>query len=142
MPLLLADEPTAGLDPVACTRIEDLIVKTTTVAQGCSVVVSHVRSTIERSAERVVMLYDGRFQWEGSVDAFRTTDNPYVVQFRTGSLRGPMQPAEHLTAMRRSVRDAIVGFTLIGSIIGFASTALWLKAFDWGQPLDPDRPVR
>ncbi len=94
-PLLLYDEPTAGLDPVACTRIEDLIVKTTTVAQGCSVVVSHVRSTIERSAERVVMLYDGKFQWEGSVDAFRSTDNPYVVQFRTGSLRGPMQPAEH-----------------------------------------------
>ena len=63
MPLLLYDEPTAGLDPVACTRIEDLIVETTTVAQGCSVVVSHVRSTIERSAERVVMLYDGQFQW-------------------------------------------------------------------------------
>ena len=95
MPLLLYDEPTAGLDPVACTRIEDLIVKTTSVAQGCSVVVSHVRSTIERSAQRVVMLYDGEFRWEGSVDAFRSTDNPYVVQFRTGSLRGPMQPAEH-----------------------------------------------
>ncbi len=56
MPLLLYDEPTAGLDPVACTRIEDLIVKTTTVARGCSVVVSHVRSTIERSSESVVML--------------------------------------------------------------------------------------
>ena len=95
MPLLLYDEPTAGLDPVACTRIEDLIVKTTTVAQGCSVVVSHVRSTIERTAQRVAMLYDGEFRWEGSVDAFRSTDNPYVVQFRTGSLRGPMQPAEH-----------------------------------------------
>ena len=95
MPLLLYDEPTAGLDPVACTRIEDLIVKTTTVARGCSVVVSHVRSTIERSAERVVMVYDGHFQWMGSVDEFRSTDNPYVEQFRTGSLRGPMQPAEH-----------------------------------------------
>ncbi|HGY5554015.1 MAG TPA: ABC transporter ATP-binding protein, partial [Prochlorococcus sp.] len=63
MPLLLYDEPTAGLDPVACTRIEDLIVKTTTVARGCSVVVSHVRSTIERSSERVVMLYGGKFHW-------------------------------------------------------------------------------
>ena len=41
------------------------------------------------------MLYDGQFRWEGSVEAFRSTDNPYVVQFRTGSLRGPMQPAEH-----------------------------------------------
>ena len=93
MPLLLYDEPTAGLDPVACTRIEDLIVKTTNVAKGCSVVVSHVRSTIERSAERVVMVYGGHFQWMGSVEEFRSTDNPYVEQFRTGSLRGPMQPA-------------------------------------------------
>ena len=95
MPLLLYDEPTAGLDPVASTRIEDLIVKTTTVARGCSVVVSHVHSTIERSAERIVMLYGGRFQWDGTVDEYRSTDNPYVVQFRTGNLRGPMQPSDH-----------------------------------------------
>ena len=92
MPLLLYDEPTAGLDPVASTRIEDLIVKTTTVARGCSVVVSHVHSTIERSAERIVMLYGGRFQWDGTVEQYRNSDNPYVVQFRTGNLRGPMQP--------------------------------------------------
>jgi len=95
MPLLLYDEPTAGLDPVACTRIEDLIMTTTTVANGCSVVVSHVRSTIERSAERVVMLYAGQFRWDGSIEEFRQTDNPYVRQFRTGSLHGPMQPSEH-----------------------------------------------
>ena len=95
MPLLLYDEPTAGLDPVACTRIEDLIVKTTTVARGCSVVVSHVRSTIERSSERVVMLYGGKFHWAGSTEEFAKTDNPYVEQFRTGSLRGPMQTEDH-----------------------------------------------
>ncbi len=93
-PILLFDEPTAGLDPVACTRIEDLIVTTTKVAAGCSVVVSHVMSTIVRSAERVAMLYEGHLQWLGSVQDFVRTDNPYVVQFRTGSLSGPMQPAE------------------------------------------------
>ncbi len=95
MPLLLYDEPTAGLDPVACTRIEDLIIKTTNVARGCSMVVSHVRSTIERSAERVLMLYGGRFQWEGSIEDFKHSENPYVQQFRTGSLKGPMQHQEH-----------------------------------------------
>ena len=95
MPLLLYDEPTAGLDPVASTRIEDLIVKTTTVARGCSVVVSHVHSTIERSAERIVMLYGGRFQWDGTVEDYRNTDNPYVVQFRTVNQRGPIQPYDH-----------------------------------------------
>ena len=35
--------------------------------------------------------------------------------------------------MRRSVRDAIVGFTVIGGIIGFASTALWLRGVRWGS---------
>ena len=95
MPLLLYDEPTAGLDPVACTRLEDLIVKTTTLARGCSIVVSHVKSTIERSAQRVLMLYGGKFQWEGSIEAFKESENPYVKQFRTGSLQGPMQPADH-----------------------------------------------
>ena len=95
MPLLLYDEPTAGLDPVACTRIEDLITKTTSVAKGCSIVVSHVRSTIERSAERVLMLYAGKFQWDGSIEEFRESKNPYVQQFRKGSLQGPMQPNEH-----------------------------------------------
>ena len=94
MPLLLYDEPTAGLDPVACTRIENLIMTTTDLARGCSVVVSHVRSTIERTAKRVVMLYDGCFQWQGSVEEFKYTNNPYVKQFRTGSLCGPMQPRE------------------------------------------------
>lgn len=93
-PLLLFDEPTAGLDPVASTRIEDLMVTTTRLSRGTSVVVSHVLSTIERSAEQVVLLYDGKLRWQGSVEGFRCSDNPYAVQFRTASLTGPMQPQE------------------------------------------------
>ena len=94
IPLLLYDEPTAGLDPIACTRIEDLIIKTTDVAQGCSIVVSHVSSTIERTANRVILLYDGKFQWDGSIDQFKQSENSYVKQFRTGNLQGPMQPED------------------------------------------------
>lgn len=95
VPLLLFDEPTAGLDPVACTRIEDLIVRATGLAHASGVVVSHVHSTIERCADRVILLYGGRFRWMGSADQYRECTDPYVVQFRTGSLSGPMQPAEH-----------------------------------------------
>tara|TARA_Y100001968_G_scaffold272812_1_gene265221 strand:+ start:5055 stop:5840 length:786 start_codon:yes stop_codon:yes gene_type:complete len=94
MPLLLYDEPTAGLDPIACTRIEDLIVKTTNYAGGTSVIVSHVLSTIERSAERVLLLYGGKFQWEGSIEDFKKSDNSYVKQFRGGNLQGPIQPKD------------------------------------------------
>lgn len=93
-PLLLFDEPTAGLDPVACTRVENLIVRTTELAKAAGVVVSHVMSTIEHCAERVILLYDGRFRWQGSLGDFLLTEDPYVQQFRSGSLRGPMQPIE------------------------------------------------
>ena len=94
-PLLLFDEPTAGLDPVACTRIEDLIVRTSSIVNASTLVVSHVMSTIDRCSERVALLYDGRFRWIGAVADFRVSTNPYVVQFRSGSLHGPMQPAEN-----------------------------------------------
>ena len=94
-PLLLFDEPTAGLDPVACTRIEDLIVRTSSIVNASTLVVSHVMSTIDRCSERVALLYDGRFRWIGAVEDFRVSTNPYVVQFRSGSLHGPMQPAEN-----------------------------------------------
>jgi phospholipid/cholesterol/gamma-HCH transport system ATP-binding protein len=94
VPLLLFDEPTAGLDPMACTRIEDLIVQSTTLTNASGVDDSHVLSTIDRSADRVALLSGGCFRWSGSIEAFRVCEDPYVVQFRSGSLRGPMQPAE------------------------------------------------
>ena len=93
-PLLLFDEPTAGLDPIASSRIEDLINKTNEKANGSSIVVSHVLSTIERTSDKVVMLYGGKLRWSGSVDEFRKSTDPYVFQFRNGKLNGPMQPKD------------------------------------------------
>ena len=93
-PLLLFDEPTAGLDPIASSRIEDLINKTNEKAKGSSIVVSHVLSTIERTSDKVLMLYGGRFRWGGSTDEFKKSNDPYVFQFRNGKLDGPMQPKD------------------------------------------------
>ena len=93
-PLLLFDEPTAGLDPIASSRIEDLINKTNKKAKGSSIVVSHVLSTIERTSDKVLMLYGGKFRWGGSIDEFKKTNDPYVFQFRNGNLSGPMQPKD------------------------------------------------
>ena len=93
-PLLLFDEPTAGLDPIASTRIEDLINKTISKAKGTSIVVSHVLSTIERTSDKVLMLYGGKFRWAGSIDEFKKSKDPYVFQFRNGKLDGPMQPKD------------------------------------------------
>ena len=93
-PLLLFDEPTAGLDPIASSRIEDLINKTNDKASGSSIVVSHVLSTIERTSDKVLMLYGGKFRWAGSINEFKESKDPYVFQFRHGKLDGPMQPID------------------------------------------------
>ncbi|XGV96231.1 MAG: ABC transporter ATP-binding protein [Leptolyngbya sp. BL-A-14] len=91
--VLLYDEPTAGLDPVASTVIEDLVRQLQCVEGGCGtyVMVTHQQSTIRRTADRVVFLYQGHVQWEGTVEAVDTTDNPLVRQFFSGSISGPMQ---------------------------------------------------
>ncbi len=91
--ILLYDEPTAGLDPVASTIIEDLIRSLKTEQHVCDsyIVVTHQASTIRRTADRVVMLYDGHVCWQGMADEIDTTDDPYMQQFLSGSRDGPIQ---------------------------------------------------
>ncbi|NJO72948.1 MAG: ABC transporter ATP-binding protein [Leptolyngbyaceae cyanobacterium RM1_406_9] len=91
--VLLYDEPTAGLDPIASTVIEDLIRDLQSKAGGCStyVMVTHQDSTIRRTADRIVFLYKGKVQWEGTVDEIDSTDQPLVRQFFSGSIHGPIQ---------------------------------------------------
>ncbi len=91
--VLLYDEPTAGLDPIASTVIEDLIRSLQCTEDGCSsyVIVTHQHSTIRRTADRVVFLYQGKVQWQGAVSEVETTDNPIVRQFFTGNVEGPIQ---------------------------------------------------
>ena len=93
--LLLYDEPTAGLDPIASTVIEDLI-RTIQGNNGCSsyLIVTHQDSTIRRTADRVIFLHRGRIQWQGPVTAVDDTDNPYMRQFFSGRVEGPIQMAQ------------------------------------------------
>ncbi len=89
--LLLYDEPTAGLDPIASTVIEDLIRKVHEGQRGSAyVIVTHQESTIRRTADRVIFLHDGRVQWEGGVNDIDSTDNPFVRQFFSAQVQGPI----------------------------------------------------
>ncbi len=91
--ILLYDEPTAGLDPIASTVIEDLIRQIQCVDVGCGtyVIVTHQQSTIRRTADRIIFLYKGKVQWQGRVSDLDTTDDPLIRQFFTGSVDGPIQ---------------------------------------------------
>ncbi|EDX87056.1 ABC transporter, ATP-binding protein [Synechococcus sp. PCC 7335] len=89
--LLLYDEPTAGLDPIASTVIEDLI-RELHYEQTCQsyLIVTHQESTIRRTADRVIFLHGGQVQWSGYVNEIDTTDNPFVRQFFSAQVQGPI----------------------------------------------------
>ena len=91
--IVLYDEPTAGLDPIASTVIEDLVRELQCTKRGCGtyIMVSHQHSTIRRTADRVIFLYDGKIQWQGRVEEIDNTDNPLVKQFFSGSVEGPIR---------------------------------------------------
>lgn len=104
--VLMYDEPTAGLDPVASTVVEDLIrsmhqqhqqpqaaaEQAAGAPPGISayIVVTHQHSTIRRAVDRLVFLHQGRVVWQGTTAEFDTTDEPIVRQFAEGSLEGPI----------------------------------------------------
>jgi phospholipid/cholesterol/gamma-HCH transport system ATP-binding protein len=91
--VLLYDEPTAGLDPIASTVIEDLIRSLQRHEHGCNtyVMVTHQDSTIRRTTDRTVFLYQGKIQWQGPTTEVDSTPHPAVRQFFSGSISGPIQ---------------------------------------------------
>ncbi|MGF1536598.1 MAG: ABC transporter ATP-binding protein [Elainellaceae cyanobacterium] len=91
--LLLYDEPTAGLDPIASTVIEDLIRDIQCHEQGCGTyaIVTHQDSTIRRTADRVIFLHRGKVQWQGTISEIDSTDDPAVRQFFSGQVEGPIK---------------------------------------------------
>ena len=87
---ILYDEPTAGLDPISSTLIEDYIVRLQQETNAASIVVTHQMSTITRTANKLIMLYNGKIVFAGTPEELLRQDNPYTKQFVTASLEGPM----------------------------------------------------
>ena len=88
---ILFDEPTAGLDPISSTLIEDYIIRLKDETKASSIVVTHQMSTIKRTADRVLMIYQGKKVFEGTPEEMLTKGNDYTRQFVTASLEGPMK---------------------------------------------------
>ncbi|KAL4567749.1 hypothetical protein LXL04_023342 [Taraxacum kok-saghyz] len=98
--VLLYDEPTAGLDPIASTVVEDLIRSVHCKGNDALgkpgkiasyVVVTHQHSTIRRAVDRLVFLHEGKVVWEGMTHEFTSSTNPIVQQFASGNLDGPIR---------------------------------------------------
>ena len=88
--LILFDEPSAGLDPVISSVIDELIISLTEKTNATSVIVTHEMESAFRIATRMTMLYQGRIIEDSSPDQFRRSENPVVHQFVTGTTEGPI----------------------------------------------------
>jgi phospholipid/cholesterol/gamma-HCH transport system ATP-binding protein len=91
--IILYDEPTAGLDPVTSTMIEDYIVHLKKELNAACIVVTHQLSTIKRAVDNVIMLYQGDIVFSGSVNELLYGNNEYAKQFVSASIQGPMNIA-------------------------------------------------
>ena len=64
--LVILDEPTAGLDPIGCREVKDLIVAL--AKRGKTVILSsHLLSDVEDVCDRVVIYYGGKIQADGTL---------------------------------------------------------------------------
>ena len=86
--IILYDEPSSGLDPIMSRKIDELILETQKNFGVTSVVVTHDMESAYRIADRIAVLYEGRFVQIGTPDEIRRSDHPYVQEFvRAASYR-------------------------------------------------------
>jgi ABC-2 type transport system ATP-binding protein len=81
--LVILDEPTAGLDPIGCREVKDLILAL--ARRGKTVLLSsHLLSDVEDVCDRVVIYYGGKVQAMGTLQELLAT--PDAVRITTPTL--------------------------------------------------------
>jgi phospholipid/cholesterol/gamma-HCH transport system ATP-binding protein len=88
--LVLFDEPSAGLDPVIASVIDELIIDLTEKSRVTSIIVTHEMGSAFRIGTRMAMLYHGKIIEDAAPEEFRQSTNPVVHQFLSGSTEGPI----------------------------------------------------
>ena len=88
--MLLMDDPTAGLDPVLSDAIADLIIRIRERLNSAIILVTHDLKIAYKLGHRIGLMHEGRLIEMMTNEEFRTTENEYIKQFRTGNLEGPI----------------------------------------------------
>jgi phospholipid/cholesterol/gamma-HCH transport system ATP-binding protein len=88
--LILFDEPSAGLDPVIGSVIDELIISLTEKSKVTSIIVTHEMDSAFRIGTRMAMLYQGKIIEDAEPEQFKRSKNPVVAQFLSGSTKGPI----------------------------------------------------
>jgi ABC-2 type transport system ATP-binding protein len=97
--LVILDEPTAGLDPIGCREVKDLIIAL--ARRGKTVILSsHLLSDVEDVCDRVVIYYGGKIQAAGTLKELLS--EPDTLRITT-----PVLPRETLEKVLATIRQDI-----------------------------------
>jgi phospholipid/cholesterol/gamma-HCH transport system ATP-binding protein len=90
--IVLYDEPTTGLDPIAADSIDQLILRVRDRLDVTTIVVTHDMRSAQRLGQRIFMLHDGRIYAGGTPNELFQSQDPIVRRF----IDGVSNPKEHL----------------------------------------------
>ncbi|MFP8956694.1 ABC transporter ATP-binding protein [Natrialbaceae archaeon A-CW3] len=101
-PVLVLDEPTAGLDPRGVAAFHDIVTRIGNETDTTVVLSSHVLSEVESLCDHVAILHDGHLHASGSVEALCATGDTVTVSVATTS---PDARTHLLEELQRHVDD-------------------------------------
>jgi phospholipid/cholesterol/gamma-HCH transport system ATP-binding protein len=82
--IMLFDEPTAGLDPITASEINQLILGLQEKRKITSIVVTHDIRGARTVSHRLVLLNEGSIVAQGTFEELKQNQNPFVAQFLLG----------------------------------------------------------
>ena len=88
--IVLFDEPTTGLDPIMSDAINNLIISMHNKFKFTGIIISHNIEGAYKTGDIIAMLYNGSIIETGSPAEIKSSKNPVVNQFVTGSMNGPI----------------------------------------------------
>ncbi|MBD0377602.1 MAG: ATP-binding cassette domain-containing protein, partial [Flavisolibacter sp.] len=79
--IMLYDEPTAGLDPITCIDINNLINEVQVRYHTSSIIITHDLTCAKATGDKIAVLLDGKFVRQGSFEEVFATDDERIKVF-------------------------------------------------------------
>jgi phospholipid/cholesterol/gamma-HCH transport system ATP-binding protein len=79
--IMFYDEPTAGLDPITCLEINQLINEVQAKYHTSAIIITHDLTCARETGDRIAMLLDGKFLKQGTFEEVFDTDEERIKSF-------------------------------------------------------------
>jgi phospholipid/cholesterol/gamma-HCH transport system ATP-binding protein len=79
--IMLYDEPTAGLDPITSTEINELILSVREKYHTSSIIITHDISSARQTSDRIIGLVNGKCKLEGTFEELKNAGDPDLEPF-------------------------------------------------------------